>query len=1066
MSTRAEKTQAIPSDNVHESKYYGYAPVTIQDYPFAEELKRNKMDRDLAEIVDPAMLSDHGRTSKVLLVGIVLFCITFIILVVYLALISGCKVEMLCDTLDNSTFVTSRYKFSTYEFPIPTKMVWMAMTVGVLGLIVSCYFGFSIIRRNVGTPRMAEIATFIKRGSLVFVATGLLAMAPIILTAFVLLMSLVNPRTGGAYGIGALLSAIAFYTSVGVSVRGNVRTAAASHAGLNQGVNVVFRTGAVAGLCVISIGLTGLSAVYLMFEDVHALSGFVLGASTVALFVRIGGGIFSKSSSTGAAQVHLIQAHIDTDDPRNPGSVAKSVGKNVGEVAGMGSDLFESFVGSIVATAILGSALPFVFRDSYAMCVFNHLHIDETCGPFGYPKKLSFATYICQTDEFYNNYPILTVWQSNAAFVALPFLIALVGLLASVIATSYIHVSVDVEDKTAATKILMRSVRANFLISIALVIAGSAAVCFGLFGHSSGFQSAPGMSNVNDLPRFQASSCKSAYLDDNLSTADKPRPQGEIVLGKFRPISPLGFRFGPAHQTSWRLFVCILIGLFLGMLVGFLTEYFTSSSYAPTEGIASAGQYGAGTVVVHGLGIGLLSAILPMGVIIVAILGSYNLFGHYGIALASVGLLSTAGITMTTEVTGPVSSSAGSIAKLSGLSSVMQTRTASLKSVGATTESVGKGFASVSGVMTAYSLLAALVQNSGLYPSPRELIGTTRSIGTRMFGDTNVSSLTDVYVVVSMLIGFMLPFMFVGLMLLAVSRATVALLGEAKRQFREIAGLRIDELGARPDHASCVGTNTRSAVVEIALPGIVTIMAPLVVGFGFGQRALIAMLTTTIGTSYMMGTTMSNAGSSWYNASLLVESGLYGEKNGSGSEWHKASATGQAVGEPFRGTSGPALNVFSKIMTSISLVSISYMQVDSTRGWVGAILFAVTVVAVTVYGLWVIYRSFRQTELDESIRTGEEGMHVEAPPRRVSPFYSAGPMWEPSMVAPGSQMHDAMIATGNPSIVPFDASKLPGMSSRESADISNAGNGIDVSAMSATSYVHQDNARASVVKLV
>jgi Inorganic H+ pyrophosphatase len=289
----------------------------------------------------------------------------------------------------------------------------------------------------------------------------------------------------------------------------------------------------------------------------------------------------------------------------------------------------------------------------------------------------------------------------------------------------------------------------------------------------------------------------------------------------------------------------------------------------------------------------------------------------------------------------------------------------------------------------------------------------------------------------------MLPFLFTGLLLLSVSRVTVKILAEARRQFQDIPGLRTAEPGSRPDHLSCASIIAHASIIEMLLPATAAVMAPLIVGFGFGQRALIAMLISAIGTSYMMGTMMSNAGESWGNAQSLIECRRLGKSNGTNSDWHKSAMAGHSDGDHFISMAGPALSVFSKLIISVGLVTISLMEVDQTRGWIGAILFATTIVFMTVYGLWVVYRAHRQTQAN-AIAGGESfSSKVDAPPRQVSPFYSAGAMWDPHHIAPGSQMHDAMVSTGNPHVVLFDPSGLPGMSTRDSINLLNLGNGAD-----------------------
>jgi len=1044
--------------------YYGYVPVSPDDYPYAEDVDAAVAADEAGGPMSPGaretlyvnerMLRDRGRTSKRLLVGAAFFLVSFLVLLIWLILIATCKTGDLCRLLDRSTVIGDRdYRFKTFEFLLPSVYVWAAMTVSVAGMAVATFHALKVIREDVGTPRMVELATAIRQGSTAFLSEEYRYLFLLCLGVFVLLGIGTNWRLAGCYVMGALLSAVTGAAGMAIATRGNVRTAAAAHQGLAAALGVAFRSGTVMGLSVVCIGLGGVAAAYLMFQDVRALAGFSAGASTIALFARVAGGIFTKAADVGADLVGKVESSIPEDDPRNPATIADNVGDNVGDVAGMGADLFESFVGSIISTAILGGGLPYFYRSPLAMCVFNHLHIDRQCGPAGYPETLSYARYICFQNDRYLDYPTSTTWASNSIFVALPFMLAAVGVLACIVGTVGLRVSSSLDEdlndpkqRSRVTGGLLWSLRANVLLTAVLVLLGAVGLCWGFFGGNSHFQAQSGFSkNGSPVPVFEldtsvANPCRGQYEAD---PADPVMlPQGQIVEGVYKPTTVLGFQHGAAHQTPWRLFLCILIGLSLGLAIGWVTEYFTSAAYGPTQGIASAGAFGAGAVMLQGLGVGMLSTLMPLAFVVAAILSAYALFGPYGIALAAVGMLSTLGVTMATDAYGPVADNAGGIAEMAKLPPSVRETTDALDALGNTTAATGKGFSNGSAVLTAYALLTALLQDSGELPSPRALVGSPFEPATALINQLRVVSLLDPYVLVSVLVGVMLPFLFGAFVILAVSRAAQAMIAEVRHQFRVIDGLRAGAIGVRPDHVRCVGIATRAALFEMILPGTIAFMSPLIVGFGFGQRALMGMLLAAIASSFVLGTMMSNAGGSFDNAKKLVETGEFGTRHAKSSEWHKATVAGDTLGDGMKDAAGPSLNILQKLMTSIGLVTIGLMNADQEDGWIGAILLGVTLLVVALFGMWNIKlnRDHRRAAAAAAAEhaakeTARAETEIKAPPKMVSPFFEDGrSIVAPDVVIPGSQLHEALHAVGMPRHAFADT--LPGLSDRDEVDFS------------------------------
>lgn len=510
---------------------------------------------------------------------------------------------------------------------------------------------------------------------------------------------------------------------------------------------------------------------------------------------------------------------------------------------------------------------------------------------------------------------------------------------------------------------LLMSLRINIFSAGVLVIIGSAGLCWGLFGPSSSFLQPVGFGDQG-LPRLVLPDSSITPQGDCILQAGLPDeslnglPELEEEQNAYLPLDPLEYNYPSPAGVSWRLFLCIIIGLVLGNLIGSLTEFFTASSYSPTKGIANSGEYGAGAVVIQGLGVGMLSTTIPIILIVLSIVGAYSLFASYGIALAAVGMLSTLGVTMATDAYGPVADNAGGIAEMAELDGAVRDTTDALDALGNTTAATGKGFSNGSAVLTAFALLTALVQDSGLAPSPFELV--PEEVGgdpEQTVRDYNTISLVDLYVVVSLFVGIALPYLFGAFTMLAVSRAAQAMIVEVRRQFREIEGLREGAPGVRPEHVRCIDISTRSSIIEMILPGTIAIMAPLIIGFGFGQKALVALLVAAIGSGYMLGILMSNAGGAWDNAKKLVESGYFGKGNAKGSEWHKATVAGDTVGDPFKDTSGPSMNILIKLMTTFGLVTVSLMNVglrdpDVTDGWIGLVLLGATILFVAAFGFW------------------------------------------------------------------------------------------------------------------
>ena len=723
--------------------------------------------------------------------------------------------------------------------------IYLTLVAGGLALLFAAWKYRWTYKQNPGTEEMQKIGRYIADGALAFLRAEYRVLIWYVVIVAILLAvatSLTAQRDSSpliaiSFVMGAICSGLAGFLGMRVATLANYRTTHAAKKSLAQALHVAFSGGSVMGMAVVGLGILGVGSLFILYffsfssseiiRVLNVLSGFGMGASSIALFARVGGGIYTKAADVGADLVGKVEAGIPEDHPLNPATIADNVGDNVGDVAGMGADLFESFVGSIIASMILGASFIGIFEAN-------------------------------QLDDF-----------NGLSAIFLPLIIAGLGVISSIIGTFFVRCS----DKGDPQKALNLG---HWVASILMIV-----FCY--------------FAVENILPEQWRA---------------LPILGGEKGVGDFRDFSSLG------------VFLSIVIGLLTGLLVGIITEYYTGTNKKPVLSIVKQSSTGPATTIISGLGVGMMSTALPILLISLAILLANYMAGLYGIALAAIGMLANTGIQLAVDAYGPISDNAGGIAEMSGAPKQVRQRTDQLDAVGNTTAAIGKGFAIASAALTALALFVAYMKQAGIY-------------------GINVAHPT---VMVGLLIGAMLPFVFSALAMNAVGRAAMSMIQEVRRQFQRIPALRkalvvmkkypdlskakaadkkiIANAEGKAQYAACVEISTQAAIREMIVPGLIAVTTPVLIGFVMGAESLGGLLAGVTVSGVLMAIFQSNAGGAWDNAKKMVEKGVrIGKENFTkGSEAHKATVVGDTVGDPLKDTSGPSINILIKLMAIVALV--------------------------------------------------------------------------------------------------------------------------------------------------
>lgn len=954
--------------NGHGERYHGYQPISASDFESQQEKQRQFLQN---------AGSPTAEKSLKFIVAAVVFSFSFLLLFIWQVLIPTCRISALCELSDLSSHLNSNNLFHTFTFRILSSLIWLGLTFGSFMIVICSVVMYKLAYKPIGPSLLVKIASIIKYSASKLLLYQYITVGLPNIAFFIIIGTTISWSTAGAFTTGAMACMLPCQVAKAFCSRGNLRMSTATiRNSFSDSLNIASQTAAIMHLTTICIAVLSSSAAYLMHADITALTGFLAGSSLAALFMRVSSTFMLDATITGFSFTPPFRAVL-------PPNVVAVVSSGISIVNGIVCDVFDSNVICIVATAIIGSSLPFFYRNQFALCVFNHLSIDKSCGPFGYPQILSYTTYICNFDSLFLDYPLLDTWSSTSLFVAAPFVLGASNLLVYSICWLRIRFRVRIDalqaeenNEALVVKSFIGTMRRVTMMAMILLIVTSLGVCFGLFGPNSSFQKSDGFGSENNLRRMALDGTTGQCATRSTTGVTKHTgiPSGaSYIHGKYRPVTVSGFDLGSSGTTAVRLFVCNVLGIFLGVVVFILS---TASRFRQTQISNELGIFANAT---RRFAVNLLVQ-LPITLMMAAVLGSsYKLYGAYGIGFAAIGYLSSTGASSLMSLLSTVMENSRNMTLVVNCSPEVGGRTNSafhiIRMSRRSSQMVNNGSMLFCGVLGVF----CVVQQSGLLASPRDMVGRGNPPPV-LISSIPVVGVTDILVFVGLLFGAVLPVLCSALFMMSVQR--MALVTFVQRRKVGERGLRFS-----PRLVKCL---VKIGLQEMGPLIIVAVLGGLVVGFGFGQRALVGMLTVTVIISYLIGT-------------LLIDGSI-------GQKAKAANGTDKRVMGVKHGI-GPTLQVVTKVTMTMALLMTVLMQQDHTRGWVGIIVLAILIGAVALLSV-LNHRRYLSVIEEASIHDSpKEWANLQV---KVSPFYEEGSTLNAKRVRPDSEFADSMRMFGRP----------------------------------------------------
>lgn len=1024
-----------------QNKYEGYQPLGYEDYmegsntheePLVEAVRTRSIAYE-AEMTESERETGEKKIAAHLIANITLIVLAIAFTFCIIVLVPQVSCGMgICEITDRS--VSGASGLSVFGFIAPLRLVWGALTAGVFGALMSCIHLYFLRASRIDGTAVLRTALQVRRGAMTYVKYEYFVVIIVIVPLFLLLGFGVSWVTSGAFLVGAIVSVGSGWSEMYFATYGSVCIARGAVKSFDLAADVMFRTAVSMGILGVALPVACTALAYIAFRDVRALLGLSAGVSLVAAMSRVSSGIYGAANDVAKRIVGELELGDAGDDPRNAASVAARVADRVDNAVGIGVDYLESLVAAVAVTAVAGASMPYVSGDSYAICVYNNLHIDHACVALANTTiKISHAATICRTGDRYKVFPSLSFMQSNSIFVAIPFLVALVGLLSAAVSTVHLgFLRIGNETPARDGQRIVRSVRLNTLLGAFLFMGGAVAITYGLVGPKSAFH------DTLSKARFPR--------EDLISTDPLKRCESRAIgvklpvlnssIGFYRPTNELGEAYPLAEETMWRLLAVILVGQFMAFLIDLWMRYFSGQRFSPTITVAKMGEYGAQDVITQGLGSALTSTSVPFLLVVGGAFGAHILLGTFGIGLAAVSMLAVSGGTLIASAFEPLAKSAVGILRLSQQGVRAVDAVEELEFVGTYFAITAKNICAGASLLVGIAIISDLMTVSGLEPSARQIIGSVGEAPVRHITTIDKLNALDPSVFVAVPFGVLLAVVFVALPLLGMSRTGYAVTVEARRQLRKISGLRDCTSTEGANVKKCVRISTRFAFFEMLLPVMMSLVVPLSIGFGFGQRALISMLCGATSSGYLLGVFLSTAGSTWQNAKIMVGRGRFGGDNGTGSIWYHNVGVADSVGVFLRRAGNPGLTIFVKLVPLTSLFAVRVMRPGFELWYVGLILSCVAGIILII--LQILGHSYQKNiRKKASIIFGEEeedelgAGQTAVTELRASPFMEEGYKMSRRRVAPGSALGHGRIEPSALEEVPIDNLKISKIKKRD-----------------------------------